>query len=853
MQPEAASAQRSTGAVPGVSSTLAPWSEDGPPGAATRSAARPSPAGSAQPPNVPGPASPANGARRRSAWERSHASLILLVVAFTVGYFLASWWRFLQFYGENWDLGINMQALWSTTHGLLLYESGDFETGGFRSLLSIHSTYIGLPIAYVYALAPGPEFLFALQAAVVASSAIPLYLIGRKAGLPESWVVAGLGVYLLTFTISSAILYDFHWEAFLPAEFAWTYYLWTQRRYVWALVPAAIGVLTLEVFPFLLVGMVLYFAYPSLRRFVSAPGRTLRAMSGQARSYLRRAWPLVGLFLFAVVAYALVRFAQHDLIPGVVGTTPSSAGSQVSLVFRQLFGVTATSHTLVPSLVYWFLLFAAVGFIPLLARQSLLLLSLPWFWASVFVDPMYSSAFGNQYAFVAMATISVAFVEGLAAVYRYARSAETAAPVPLEWLAVVLPFFVLTVFFSTALLRPTLEGEYLLLIAAAVVGGVLVLIGLSRGRPEGWSRSVWHTTRTLRSPEDGMAFRQSVRFEIRVPRSPSPPRIAGLAQFRPRAGTVVAGVLVIVVLSNFALSPFSPANFDATVFPGYRFSFSSNPAYGYMGDLLAYVPSNAEIVASDNLFPFVANDVNAYSLLFADPTGAPHLPFDAAHLPPYVLLSISGWSAVPNFLRDTIFNQTDYGIVAMIYYPSYPEPIYLFETGYTGTTALFQAAPFPNTMTICPSAFSLGASGRLIAAAGTACGSAIESAPAANLSGNGHTVWFGPYISLLPGSYSVTLSLKGGLDSGKPASTHVVLLDAGAYGTTSPWYSVNLNATALSPKTWTNVTFPLNLSTPVSGAEFRGYIDYSGGSSASSANGFIDLNFVKLTRDGSGA
>ncbi len=789
--------------------------------------------------------------RARRWWDRSHAALLLLMVAAAVGYFVVSWMRYQEFYDTNWDLGIGMQALWSTTHGSLLYEAGDRETYGLNSLLSVHSTYIAIPIAYLYALAPGAATLFALQSTVVASSAIPLYLIGRKAGLPDRWLVPGLAVYLLTFTVSSAVLYDFHWEAFLPAEFAWTYYLWAQRRYALAFVPAVVGVLTLEVFPFLLLGLVLCFAYPGFQRFVMEPTGSLRAVFGDLRRYLRRATPLLGLLAFSLVSYVVIRVVQHNVIPRIVGTAPSPLNAQLSQGYTQLFGVTATAVTLPPSLIYWFLLFAAFGFIPFLVRQSLLLMSVPWFYASVFVAPHYSAGFGNQYAFVAVATIAVAFIEGLAAVYRSASQAEAPAPLPLEWLLVVVPFCLVALLFSPQLLGATHTAEILLLVVGLVVVGVLVLLFLSREQPQLRSKSVWRHTYSMRDPTLRASYRQSTRVEVQSARTTRPPRVVGLTRFRPRTALLLAGVLVIVLVSNLAMSPFSPTNFKATVYPGYRFSFSTSPAYADISQALAALPAQATVLASDNLFPFVANDVHAYSLYFGVDQ-VPYLPFNAEHLPPYVFLSTNEWSAVPPFLKSTVFDGAVYGILSMVYDPSYPDTIYLLETGYQGPATLLEVTPFPDTMTVCPSAFNLGPSGRVIPDPGTPCGSEIESIP--TVSGtNEHSVWFGPYITLLPGQYNVTMSLRGGLYAGKPATSQIVYLDGSGYGTNGSWYAFNLDAAQLSADSWTNVTIHLNLTRPVSGAEFRGYLDYTGATKPADTNGYVDLSCIQVVRTGAPA
>jgi uncharacterized membrane protein len=753
----------------------------------------------------------------------------------------------MEFYGTNWDLGINMQVLWSTTHGRVLYDAGDFETRGTWSILSLHTVWIAIPLSYVYAVAPGAATLLAIQAVVVASSAIPLYLIGKKAGLPEVWRIAGIAVLLLTFTVISAIMYDFHWEALLPAEFAWTYYLWNERRYVLAFVPALLGVLTLEVFPFLLLGLVLFFGCTSLRHLVSKPPPFLQ----QVHRNLRGAWPLVGLTLFAILSYAVLRFVEHDIVSRWLGAPAISVNAQVTVSLDQLFQLTATPGTIPVSLMYWFLLFAACGFLPFLFRQSLLLLSLPWFWASVFITPRFSEAFGNQYAFVAMATLSVAFVEALAVFYWSAHEENATVPLPVKWMAAVVPFCLVAWFFSTQLLAATPEAETLLEWVALVVLGAFVWIGVSRrfARPVPSGKTPDTNTQTnaaatgLKSPKPGGPSGRN--------RSRRRARGVSLTPFQRRTIPVLVGVLVVVTVSNLVMSPLNPANFDASPFPGYKFTLSESPDYQYIGRVVAQIPPNAVVVASDTLFPFVADDVNAYSLAWASPTVISYLPFNSTHLPPYVLLSANDWIPVPTFLKNSVYNTSLYGIVSMIYSVAYPGAIYLFATGYRGAMTLFQATPFSKDILLCPSDLALGPSGSQVGAPGTPCGSEIVSTPATNLTGSGHTVWYGPYITLLSGLYNVTMTLEGGVYPGMPSGANILYLNGNGFGATTTWYSLNLNANTLQPDHWTNFTIQLNLTAPVSGAEFRGYLDYGNTIKPPKASGFVILSSIQISWCGS--
>ena len=68
---------------------------------------------------------PAKGSRLRNA--RGWIALFVLLGAFAGLYSALSQLRFEEFYAGNWDLGINMQLLWTNTHGYLLFETGDYE------------------------------------------------------------------------------------------------------------------------------------------------------------------------------------------------------------------------------------------------------------------------------------------------------------------------------------------------------------------------------------------------------------------------------------------------------------------------------------------------------------------------------------------------------------------------------------------------------------------------------------------------------------------------------------------------------------------------------------------------------
>ena len=333
---------------------------------------------------------------------RSHLALLLAVSAFYVAVisYLCQL-RFDNFYAGAFDLGVNEQLLWTGGHGYLLYETPDRLITGVHSFLEIHSTYIALGFAPVYAAAPYPSTLFVLQSVAVASSIFPLYLICRLRGVRPGLVFPFLALFLVNFALLGALLFDFHWETFLPMEVLWYYYLVIRRSYYLALVPLAAGTLTLELFPFLAIGVALLLLYERLRAIGLRPRALLR-------DFVVR-FQLLLVFV-SLVAFLVVIFAERTVIPGLVGSSgPIGVYAGINPSYRW----TATSGTLWYSALYWLLLIASLGFFPVFSPKSLLP-SVPWFVESVLFQPYYSSAFGNHYALLALATLGIAYVEGFA-------------------------------------------------------------------------------------------------------------------------------------------------------------------------------------------------------------------------------------------------------------------------------------------------------------------------------------------------------------------------------------------------------------------------------------------------------
>ena len=627
--------------------------------------------------------------------------------------------RFENFWAAAFDLGVNQQLLWTGSHGYLLYETPDRMMTGIHSFLEIHSTYVAFLVAAVYGALPYPTTLFALESAGAGSAIIPLYLIARRSSLGPSLVFPLLALYLVNFGVIAALLYDFHWEAFLPAELLWFYLLVRQKSYALALAPTVIGFLTLEVYPVLAAGVVVLLLYEKVRQLGLRP-----------RAWLHDRDVRIALGFLAVLAilYGLFLLLEHQVIPAFVGTQGTVgvySGPNPSYRFS------ATAQTVPGSAAYWLLLLASLGFLPLFSPRSLIP-SIPWFVESVFLQPYYSSsAFGSQFALVALATLSIAFVEGFIQFSRWASTPARSTIMTGTLLAAGAGSSMVAVAYSASLLSSDPPTMVLLLFVCQTVGIVaLVAVLFRRHRwafPPRFGHRTSFRTQLVLALVLAAAMSDVLLFDVlalSLARLPDPtsvayvwysllvPPLLALAAYlfygrmqgstnhttsaEPRAArggqpsvraSLWATTVVAFVGFNLVMSPLNTLNFDAPHRGGYLFEYSTSPTSRLMGWIVRFIPPNAVILEAGDLFPYAPNDPNAWSA-FGCGTGPgcrPYLPFNGTNLPQFVLIDGLEWNQFPASVQSALANPSEYGLVAeIISNNSIVGPDYIFELGFVG-------------------------------------------------------------------------------------------------------------------------------------------------------------------------
>jgi len=163
---------------------------------------------------------------------RKSALAASLTAVLAVGFFLlvSSWTvgRVYSFCTPTFDFTIFAQMFHSMrTTGLPITT---VERDGPLSHFAVHVSPIYYLLLPFYMLAPVPATLQILQAAVLASAVIPLYLLGKRHGLPPFLRTALCALLLLYPSFSGGASYDIHENAFLTPLILWLFWSIDRRN-----------------------------------------------------------------------------------------------------------------------------------------------------------------------------------------------------------------------------------------------------------------------------------------------------------------------------------------------------------------------------------------------------------------------------------------------------------------------------------------------------------------------------------------------------------------------------------------------------------------------------------------------
>jgi uncharacterized membrane protein len=560
-----------------------------------------------------------------------------------------SWLYYQDFHAqEGGDLAIWMQALGSTSHGRLYWETTSYIRTGVPTLLGIHFSWVAFAIYPVYWALPSATTLFVIQAAIVALAALPLQRLTQLVtGSPRKGLVAAF-LYLIWAPLYAGMPGTFHLESFLPLELFGLVLLWCQGRYLLGLVVGVFAGFTLDVGPvlsFLIGAMFLTYPIQSLWTRRSQPTDLPRMSAGSPapssgppgpsdpvpepsapwgrRLYAMLRTPLFQMSLALMVISAAVFFAVRYLeadFPGWVGL------SGPSLPILRVAGLAYSnwSASLQLKIEFWLLLFATVGFLPFLYPRVAILL-VPWM------------------------------------LYTFLEAQN-------EW--------------------------YNLLTAYVAIAAVPLFIGVAFGL-----KRISFTEEIVASSDVPEADPAGDEEEEGTPERSVRPharrRPAGAA-LRTRAYTVASIVIAAAFLLNVALSPLTPEiqsdlyNDGNPLFHGdpYNFNYPLTPGFAAVQSLSGIIPAHGRVLTTPTLLPLLSHDPSAY------PTGVypfQYLPFNATDLPSYVLANTGSLFTFNVYLvgfSQTVWNSSVYGVRGWVQ-NSPLGSVFVFQLGYTGPAQAF--------------------------------------------------------------------------------------------------------------------------------------------------------------------
>lgn len=163
-----------------------------------------------------------NDARRMPWW------VVTAIIAFVAFFSLSAWYRQVNLYTAQFDMGNMEQVLWQTTHGRVFQFTSPIYAR-HESRLAVHSDFLLLILTPFYALWSDPRMLMIVQVLAVASGAIPLFrLAAAKAGRRLGGLLA-VG-YLLYPPLLWATTFDVHAVVFATPLLLWAWWALETKR-----------------------------------------------------------------------------------------------------------------------------------------------------------------------------------------------------------------------------------------------------------------------------------------------------------------------------------------------------------------------------------------------------------------------------------------------------------------------------------------------------------------------------------------------------------------------------------------------------------------------------------------------
>lgn len=291
--------------------------------------------------------------------------------------------RYVTYSSSTFDFGIFSQMFY------YMKETGAPMTTCERNELLSHFAIHMSPIFYVllpgYFLFSSPIYLQVMQALVLASGVIPLYLLARHYNLGNKTTLLIGAVYCFFPYLAGGCFYDIHENMFLVPCLLWLFYFYEKRRWP------------------------LFYLFAALTLLVKEDAAIYVACAALFLLICRKEWKHGAILMMVSVvyfglAYTLIQWqGQANMLGGHFGNLLADPSDGPFSIIKNLFLNPAyifNEAMTEEKVKYLLLMLLPVGFLPLLSKKlSQMVLLIPFLVINLLPDYQYHHDIGFQYGF----------------------------------------------------------------------------------------------------------------------------------------------------------------------------------------------------------------------------------------------------------------------------------------------------------------------------------------------------------------------------------------------------------------------------------------------------------------------
>lgn len=303
----------------------------------------------------------------------------VLFVAFVGGFGV---FRYLTYSTPNYDFGIFSQMFYYMKETFLPMTT--LERGTYLSHFAVHISPIFYLLLPGFLLFPSPMYLQIMQAVVLASSVIPLYLLCRHYRLSNKMILCFVTAFFFFPAVSGGCYYDLHENCFLLPLLLWFFYSAEKRKIPLYYITGLLVLLVKEDAFIYVVFACIYFLIAK-------------------RLYLHGSIMLIVSASYFVIALILLYMQGYGAMVNRFGNFMTDSDGSLLQVVKTVFvnpALVISESFEIEKLLYMLAMLVPLGFLPVFCKKpQQLILLMPFILINLMPDYKYQHSIYFQYNF----------------------------------------------------------------------------------------------------------------------------------------------------------------------------------------------------------------------------------------------------------------------------------------------------------------------------------------------------------------------------------------------------------------------------------------------------------------------